>query len=302
MLISLKRVIRNGYRNFSRNLALNSAAVFIMSIVVFLITMLFIFNLASKILLSSVQEKVDISIYFKTDVSVEDILEIKSNIAKIPEVKEVEYVSKEQALEKFIEKHKEDPIIMESLTEIGENPLIASLAVKAHNAFQYGEIAKFLEDNLYKDLVDRVDYYQRKPVIEKIFNITSGINQGGILFSIVLGAIAFLIGFNTLRIAIHNCSEEVSIMRLVGASNWFIRGPFLIQGIIVGVLSALFAFLTVFLVSFAIDLKIKMIAPDISFFNLFLSNFWMIVLIQLIIGIGLGIISTMAAIRKCLKV
>lgn len=302
MLTSFKRIIKTGWKGFSRNIGLSMATIFVMAMVISLATLLFLLNPAADILVSNILDKVDISVYFKEDAIPEDILRAKSEISMIPEVKEVEYVSKEEALERFIERHKDDPTMMESLTEIGNNPFLASLNIKAWEISQYGQVSNFLEAASFKDLIDKVDYYQRKPVINKILSVVSGINKGGIFLSIVLGLIAILIAFNAIRIAIYNSSEEISTMRLVGASNKFIRGPFLIQGIVVGVFAAFITLLITFGISWGFDSRIEAVAPEISTFSLFLSNFWVLLLIQLATGIGLGIISSTIAIRKYLKI
>lgn len=281
---------------------MSMATILIMVVVISLATLLFLLNPASKILISGLQEKVDISVYFGEDVLPEDIWEVESEISRIPEVKGVEYVSREQALEKFIERHRDDPVLMESLTEVGYNPFLASLNIKAWQVSQYEQVTNFLETGPFRNLIDKVDYYQRKPVIEKVFSITSGINKVGIFFSIIFGAIAILVAFNTIRIAIYNSSEEISIMRLVGASNWFVRGPFLIQGAIVGFIATLITLIITFGICYGLDSKIRVIAPEISIFSLFLSNFWTLILIQLATGIGLGVLSSFVAIRKYLRI
>ena len=302
MFTSFKRIFQIGYKSFFRNISLSIATVSIMVMVVFLATMLFLFNSVSQILISDIQEKIDISVYFKEDTLVENIMEMKSNISKIPEVKNVEYVSKEQALETFIERHRDDPVLMESLTEVGKNPFLASLNIKAQQASQYEQVAKFLEGDSFKDSINKVDYYQRKPVIERLFSITSGINRTGITIGIVLGIIAILVVFNTIRITIYSTNGEISIMRLVGASNWFIRGPFLVQGVIAGVLATLIVLLITFSICYGFDSKIRILVPQISTFGIFISSFWTLILIQLLTGVGLGVISSMIAVRKYLKV
>jgi len=281
---------------------LGLATIFIMVIVISLPTFLFLLNPASKILISDIKEKVDISVYFNEDASLEDISLVNSAVSKIPEVEEVEYISKEQTLERFIKKHKDDPVLMESLTEIGNNPFLSSLNIKAWQASQYEQVTKFLETGPFGNLINKVDYHQRKPVIEKIFSIISNVNKAGILFASVLGIIAILVAFNAIRIAINNSEEGIKVMRLVGASNWFIRGPFLVQGVIIGSLAALIALLTTLGLCFLISPKIKLIVPEISIFSLFVSNLGALILIQLATGIGLGVISSMIAIRKYLKI
>ena len=302
MFTSFKRIIKTGWNGFSRNIGLSVATIFVMTMVISLATLLFLLNPASNILVSDIMEKVDISVYFKEDVAPEDIFAAEIEISKIPEVKDIEYVSKEEALERFIEKHKDDITMMESLTEIGQNPFLASLNIKAWEISQYRQVSNFLETASFKNLISKVDYYQRKPVIDKVFSVISGINKGGIFFSIILGLIAILVAFNTIRIAIYNSSEEISTMRLVGASNRFIRGPFLVQGIIVGVFAALITLLITFGICLSFNSRIRVIAPEISTFALFVGNFWALLLIQLATGIGLGIVSSTIAIRKYLKI
>ncbi len=302
MFISLKRIIKTGWKGFRRNIGLSLATILIMVIVICLATLLFLLNPVSKILIADIKEKVDISVYFKEDISSEYILEVESEISKIPEVKDVEYISKDQALEKFIEKHQDDPVLMESLTELGFNPFLASLNIRAWDPSQYEQVVNLLETSSFRNLIDKVDYYERKPVIEKVFSMISGLNKIGIFFSIVFAAIAVLIAFNTIRIAIYNSGEEISIMRLVGASNWFIRGPFLIQGIVIGFIAVLITLLITFGLCYGFDARIKTIASDISIYSIFISNFFFLFLIQLATGIGLGMISSYIAVRKYLKI
>jgi len=297
-----KRVIKTGWKGFRRNIGLSLATILIMVIVISLATLLFLLNPVSKILIADIEKKVDISVYFKEDISSEYILEVESEISKIPEVKDVEYISKDQALEKFIEKHKDDPVLMESLTELGSNPFLASLNVRAWDPSQYEQVANLLETSSFRNLIDNVDYHDRKPVIEKVFSVVSGLNKIGIFFSILFAAIAVLIAFNTVRIAIYNSGEEISVMRLIGASNWFVRGPFLIQGIIIGFIAVLITLLITFGLCYGFDARIKTIAPDISIYSIFVSNFFLLFLIQLATGIGLGIISSYTAVRKYLKI
>lgn len=299
---SLKRVIKTGYLDFYRNIGLSAATVLIMVMVIFLVTLLSFLSPISKSIIFSVQERVDISVYFKEDALPEDIFEVKTQLVKISEVKEVEYVSKEDALANFTEAHKDDQTIMNSLTELGSNPFLPSLNIRAYQASQYESVAKFLENSSSKDLFDKVDYHQRKPIIEKVAAIVGVLNRIVILLSVVLGAIAFVVAFNAIKIAIYSTSEEISVMRLVGASNWFVRGPFIVQGVIVGALAAVIALLITSAISYGLDSKIKFFAPEISVFSLFLANFWKLFLLQLATGIGLGVISSFFAIRKYLKI
>ena len=301
MFSSLKRIIKSGWISFRRQSGLSLATIFIMVLTISLITSLFLFYLSSQFLISSLEAKADISVYFKEDSKEEDILGVKEELTKNFKVKDINYIFKEEALEKFIQRHKDDPMLMESLKEVG-NPFLASLNIKTFEAFQYEEVTNFLAQAPFKNLIEKVDYYQKKPIIERIFSITSTINKVGILSSLILGLIAILVAFNTIRLAIYNFKEEITIMRLVGASNWFIRGPFLVQGIISGMLAIFFTIL-IFLISLHfLSPKIESFFAGLNIFDYFINNFLTIFLIQLTIGVGLGVVSSLIAIRKCLEV
>ncbi len=301
MLTSLKRVIKSGWKGFSRNMGLSFATMFIMVMVILMVTFLYFLHPVSDILISDVKQKVDVSVYFKEDVVEDNIMEVKAEIARIDKVNGVEYVSKEQALETFLNKHKNDPTLIESLTEVGYNPFLASLNIRAEETFNYEQVANLLNNTVFKDLVEKIDYTQRKPVIEKVYAFAAGVNKAGVGFSLLFGAIAIIIAFNTIRIAIHNSREELSIMRLVGASNWFVRGPFLMQGIFIGFISALIAFILSFLVAYSINSRLGDIL-SLNAFELFMSRAVVLLGLQIVVGVSLGAVSSLIAVRKYLKI
>lgn len=302
MLTSLKRVIRYSWISFKRQSSLTFATIFIMVMAISLIGFLFLFHQTSHFFITQVQEKADFSIYFKEGILEEDILNVKEEISKIPEVKNVEYISHQEATKKLLERH---PELKESVRETEVILNLASLNIQAQTASQYQAIADFLDGTLkpsLKNFIEKVDYPQRKLIIEKIFKLTSEINRFLIFLSLILATIAILVAFNQIRLAIYNLRREITIQRLVGASNWFIRGPFLVQGVISGILATLISLLIFALVCWGLNPKIAVLFPDLNIFYLFLSNFWNLVLIQLGSGIGLGVISSLIAIRKYLRV
>jgi len=302
MFTLIKRILKSGWLSFSRDGGLAAATCFIVLIPIFLATSLFLLKDVSQFLISTIQEKADISVYFKESASEEDILKVEEEISKIPEVKNVKYVSKEEALESFVQRHKDEPVLMESLEEVGGNPFLAALNIKAFQANQYQAVANFFEAGTFENLIEKVDYYQRKPVIERIFALTSGMEKAGWISAIVLAIVAILVAFNTIRLAILNQKEEIKVQRLVGASNWFIRGPFLVQGAISGTLAAIICLLIFTLICWFLSPKIEILFSGLNIWRYFTSNFFTIILIQLVTGIGLGVISSTIAIRKYLRV
>jgi cell division transport system permease protein len=288
MFTLIKRILRSGWQNFSREGEMVFATVFILFLAITVVTSLFIFKDASQLLISGLQEKVDISIYFKDDVVEREILDIQEELSQFPEVKEVQYVSREQALESFIERHQEEPVLMESIEEVGGNPFLASLNIKAWQASQYGKISDLLENPNFSGFIEKVDYYQRREVIEKIFSLTSIVSKALIVFSLILIIVAVLVSFNTIRLSIVNRQEEIKIQRLVGASNRFIRGPFLVQGAISGIVATLICLLLFTFTFWIFSPRIEVFFPGFNLFNLFLNNFWILLSIQLSSTLGSG--------------
>ncbi len=303
MFTNLKRILKFAATDFSRNRGGSFAAIFVLVIIISLVTSLFLFQGVSQFLISQVQEKIDISAYFKEDTSEEDVLDVKTELSKFSsEVEDIQYISKEEALEKFIEKHKDNPDFMKALEEVGGNPFLASLNIKTKLPSQYEKLSNFLETGQFRSLIEKVDYYQKRPTIEKVFAVTSAVNNFGIGLSIVLVLVAVLVVFNTTKLAIYNSKEEISTMRLVGASNWFIRGPFITQGAICGFFACLICLLIFSSVTFFLGPKLAVLLPGFNLFNYFIANFWAILLIQVIFGMGLGIISSFIVVKKYLKV
>lgn len=297
----LKRIMKAGWLNFHRNFGISVATCFIIAMTVFLIASLFLLRNATNILIEGLEKKVDISVYFKEVAPEEEILGLKEEIAKMPEVKEVEYVSRTQALERFVQRYQNNPVVMESLLEVG-NPLLPALNITAWQAAQYPALTAYLENISQKNLIDKVDYFERKPVIERVSSITTTINTIGIGLSLFLAIIAILVAFNQIRLAIYTSKEEISIQRLVGASNWFIRAPFLVQGAISGLFAAFGTFI-VFTITIAfLNPKFIILSPDLNLLNVFWGRFWLFLLIHLFTGIALGVISSFLAIRKYLEV
>ena len=291
-----------GYRGLIGDGSQVFATIFILTVAILLASSLFLSGRVSQFLIDSLESKADISVYFQEIALEEDILQVQEEMAKMPEVKELVYISKDRALEEFKERYADNPVLMDSIRELGGNPFLASLRIQAKESDQYQAVAGYLDNLNLTDIIEKVDYSQRQNVIERIFSITSFLGKTGILFSLILIAIAILITFNTIKLAIYNFQEEVKIQRLVGASNWFIRGPFLAQGAIAGIISALISLLVLFFIAWLFSPKVQVFLPDLNIFKMFWSNFGFILFIQLATGIALGSISSLIAIRKYLKI
>ena len=137
-----------------------------------------------------------------------------------------------------------DSVLSKALQEVGDNPFLPSLNITTNgDPRNMQQVANILQTSDFSKLIDKVDFSQKKDTIEKVYSITSNINIFGIILGVILIIVAILVVFNTIKLAIENSKEEISTMRIVGASNWFIRGPFVIQGIIYGVIAFLICIL-----------------------------------------------------------
>lgn len=301
MFTSFKRIIHYGWTHFRRQATFSIASIFIMFIMLFLGASLFLFQGTVEFLSATLLEKVDMSVYFNQNLPEEEILKIKDDLMKIPEVKNIEYVSREEALDRFTKRHQSDSGIMESLAEVGGNPLLASLNIRARDSQQYADIFNFLGSDSYKESIVKVDYLQKKPIIERLFSLTSKANKTGLLLCLFFASVAVLLVFNQIRLAIYNSKKEIKIMRLVGAPNWLIQGPFLIQGFFIGILAVLLCFLIFIPVCFFLSPKLETIVPEFNVFNYFISNFFFIFGFQLAVGLGIAIFSSLICLRKYLK-
>jgi cell division transport system permease protein len=304
MFTSFKRITSFAINDFSRNKGISLAAIFVLVITITLVTGLFFFQGVTKYLVSQVQDKIDITAYFREDASEDDILKVKDEILKMsPDVKGVEYISKDEALTIFTEKHKDNNVFSKALEEVGQNPFLPSLnIITTGSASQYEQISDILQTDTYSTLIEKVDFSQKKDTIEKVFAITSNINFLGFILGIILVVVAILVVYNTIKLTIDGSKDEISTMRIVGASDSFIRGPFIVQGAIYGLVAFIICILLSAIFAYSFSSKLGIILPGFSILNYFLSNFWIFVLIQLGFGVGLGMISSFIVVRKYLKV
>ena len=299
---TLRRIIKTGALSFWRNRWISSATIAVMVIALGLITGLIILSAATSAVLLTLEEKVDITVYFKLDTPENDILKVKDELESFPEVKAVEYVSRDEALIRFREGHQENPLITQSLDELGDNPLEASLNVKARVISEYASIASFLEGRRFSSIIDTVNYRENRLVIERLSSIITMAKRSGLVLALALAVVAVLVTFNTIRLTIYSLREEIGVMRLVGGSNWYIRGPFIVEGVLYGIAASVIVLLVSIPVINIISPKLVGFLPGITLSEYFYSNIVELFLLQTVIGVILGVLSSMIAMRKHLQV
>lgn len=300
-----KRIARSGLKNFIRNGTVAWASVLVITITLSVLTGLLFFQAVLNYSLTQIQDKVDVTVYFTTDASEDKVFEIKTSLEALPEVAQVTYESADEALAKFKERHSNDYLTLQALEELSDNPLGASLNIKAGQTSQYESIIKFFEDDSAlgkqnESLIEKINYNQNKVIIDRLTSIIDGARTLGFLITLILAFVSVLITYNTVRLAIFISREEISIMKLVGASPQYIRGPFVIEGVICGVIASLVTLILFYPVSLWLGNKMTAFL-GLNLFDYYLSHLGEILLIIIFSGIFLGAISSFFAIRKYLK-
>ncbi len=302
IFITLQRILKTGLANFWRNGWLSFATTIVMVLALFIMgTILmvdFIFNSALK----NIEEKVDISVYLNQGLKEEEIAEMKNRISTLESVKNIEYISKDEAWKKFQERHKDNTAISLSIKELNENPLYATFNIKTKELNQFPEVINFLKQDEYKEKINKINYEENKPQIEKLSEIINTIQKSGMAITVIFLIISVLITFNAIRLTIYSHQQEIEIMRLVGASNWYIKAPFVVEGVIYGFLGSIIALLAFYPLIYFVSERINGYLPDINILQFFQSNFAVIFSIQMLSGIMVGIISSLIAIGRYLKI
>jgi len=299
---SLRRIFQVGWINFKRNRYLSIGTTGVMVLVLVLFSGLMAVNFLSSEIVISLQEKVDVSAYFKTDISEEEILGIKSELELLSNVKNVEYISAVQALDEFKERHAGDAIIQDSLAELDFNPLQASLNIKADDPSQFASIVQFLEANQFRSVIDKINFYENEKVIERLQSISGGIQNWGFILTMILAVIAVLVTFNTIRLTIYNQRQEIEIMKLVGGSNWHIKAPYLVEGGLYGAFAAAVTAAIFYPTIFFVSPKVESLMPGVSLISYFKTNMFQFLFLVFFVGVLLGVVSSFVAIRRFLKV
>jgi cell division transport system permease protein len=306
--LSTKRVFKSGLQNFFRNGFVSLSSVLIMTITLFIITSIILLGGFLNYSLGQVKNKVDVNVYFVTSASSSDILSIKKSIESLPEVSSVEYISREDALANFREKHKGDDLTLQALDELGTNPLGATINIKAKDPSQYAGIAQYL-DEMSKGLlstgglkiIDKVNYAQNKLVIDRLTTIINSANIIGIWFAIIFILISIIVTYNTIKLSIFMARDEISVMRLVGASNMYVKGPFVISGLFCGIVSAIIILIAFAVITFSINKYYGSYFMGFDLFNYYVINFLQISGAIFGTGIVLGSLASYLAAHKYLR-
>lgn len=305
---TFQRIIRTGFYNLLRNAWLAVAAIAVMVVTLTIVLFSIIANVTFNSTIAQITSRINISVYLKDSVTVAQRNSLITELRTLPNVREVAFVSKEQALSQYRTENADNQSLLQAISETG-NPLPASIRIDPNDPAQIQSIKSFLDQPANIALQDPqagTSYSgDRKDAVDKITNATDVLRQVGAVAVLVFAVISMLIIFNTIQMAIFNRRDELTIMRLLGATTWYIRGPFVVESIIYGVIAAVVSVLIIkgIFVMAASALQASSLGLlDISYASTyFQDNMWRLLAMQLIVGVSIGAISSVIATRRYLK-
>ena len=298
MFTSIKRICRLGWKNFKRSGGLSVVAIVVLMMTTFLATSLLLAREVSEEAIQEVEESADISIYFNLATPEEQIQSIAEDLQEEFDLAGIDYVSRHQALENFRDRHGSNEILMSALDEVG-NRFSATLNIKAGDVSDYRAVSDYARSN-YSEVVDEIDFYRRQEAIESIFAITGRVQRSLIVLGGILALVSIFIVFGTVRLSIYSLNKEIKVMKLVGASNGFMQGSFVVQGFILGLIASVLSLIILFGLALLMHQGYNVFG--INFESHIIDNLTFILGLQLSTGIGLSVISSFVAVQKYLKV
>jgi len=305
LLLDVKRIFREGLVSFWRNKIVSFSSVLVMTMSLLMLSSILFLNGVLDFSLAQFQDRVDVNIYFFPDAPENEILELKQKISLIPEVRDVSYVSKEEALVDFEERHANDNLIQRSLEELGYNPLGASLNIRAYESTQYEAIIAAIESEpavSNSNFVERSNYNDNEKIINRLNQFSSVVR--GIAYAIMMffAIVSILVVLSTMRISIYAAKNEITVKRLVGAEHRYVRGPFTVIGALYGLIAGLVTYISLFPITKWLSGVTASFFGGMDISTYLQQNALQFFIILCASGVILGVIASLLAIRKYLRV
>ncbi len=306
--VTIKRIVRAGFLDFWRNAFVSFASIIVMTVTLFVVGMVIFAGVMLNFTITELRNKVDVSVYFLTTTPEDRITSLKSALEARPEVTSVTYVSRDDALAQFRERYKDDQLALSALEELGDNPLEASLQIRAKDISQYEAIAQFAQNqdtqNGTAASIDKISFYDAKYrlALNRLESITNSAQRLGLIVIAILILTTIAISFNTLRLAIYSSREEIQVMRLVGAGAFFVRAPFMIEGMLYGLVAGFITLLLFYPLTWWLGSATQSFFGGVNVFTYYLTHFFMFFGIIVGTGVVLGAIASYLAVRRYLKI
>lgn len=301
--MSLFRIIKFALQDIWRNVSLSFMTVLILILMLLSINTLLVVRVLTKEAVNSINSQLDVSVHFVPNADEKQIQELQAYLTSFPEVSSVTFFDANKVLENFKAANQTRPKVLESLGELDENPFGASIVVKTHNPADYGKIIKALDVPEYGALIQDKDFVDTQAGITRIHAITSQVERFTIILTALFAVISFVIIFNTIRVAIYTQRMEISIKKLVGASNWFVRGPYIFESFFFSLISSVIAGVVIYFALKGIEPHIDGIFSQASILtNYYKTNILELAVFQFAAVLLLTIMTSLLAMRRYLKV
>ncbi|OGL24550.1 hypothetical protein A3A68_00025 [Candidatus Saccharibacteria bacterium RIFCSPLOWO2_01_FULL_48_13] len=304
--ITFERILKNGVVGFGRNIWLAIAAIAMMGITLTILLFAVVANATFAHTIDIITDRIDVSVFLKDSVDSGDRAQLIDDLKKVENVESVQYISKDEALKRYRAQNVDNPELLAAISEV-DNPLSQEIIVQPIDANNMQPIKDYLEQPAIAELQSDPTSYSgdRKEAIDKIAKATRFFEQAGVVGIVIFALISTLIIFNTIRMAIFNRRDELVIMRLLGASTWYIRGPFVVETILYGLVAAAFSLIicaSLFAIASSTLQASSLGLLDIKYSGeYFKDNLWLILVVQLAAGIVIGAVSSIIATRRYLK-
>ncbi|MEK7644249.1 MAG: permease-like cell division protein FtsX [Patescibacteria group bacterium] len=302
-MLSFLRIIKFSLQDIVRNLSLSLTTILILILMLLSINTLIGVRILTQEAITSIKNQIDVSIYFNAEAKDAEIGEVKTYLSSFPEVLTSTYFTSAETLAKFKEMYRDSPKILETIEELGGNPLGAMLVVKTRDPKDYVKIIKALSVPEYDTIIEAKTFGDTEKAIEKIQVITNQVEKFSLALTSIFALISFIIIFNTIRVAIFTHRTEISIKKLVGASNWFVRGPYLVESLLFSIIAVVISFGTVRFAARFSDPYISAIFERSGILTNYVNSHIMeLVGVQFAAVLALTFATSLLAMRKYLRV
>jgi len=297
------RSIKYAFQDIGRNFGMSFMTVFILVLMLLSVNTLWSVDVVTNEAIKLVKEQINVSVYFSADATDKNVEDIQKYVKSFPEVIDFTLLNREQVLESFRQRHSLNGEVLQALDELGDNPFGPTAIIKTREPNDYQKIITALDLPEYNNLIEAKSFDENREAIDKIHNITKRLETMVLGLAVLFAIISFLVIFNTVRVAIQGQRMEISIKRLVGASNWFIRGPYVLESLVFTVVSVALTAGVVFWGLNFVDKYLAVVFPSaFSLTNYYFSHILSIFGVQAVAVLLLTILSSGLAMRRQLKV
>ncbi len=277
-MTKLARIVKFALQNLGRNWWLTLMTVVVLTVTLFSVNVLLALNVIADSAVASLENRIDVSVYVKPGATDDEKSSLRSYLASLPQVADVETVSPDDALARFRERHKEEPEVLKALDEVGGNPLGATMIVHARSIDGYPAIITALDHPAYRDLIAEKNFDDYTSLIARVQALQGKLRAFGIALLALFAFIAMVIMVNAVRVAIFTHKEEIAIMKLVGASGMFIRGPYLVESAILSLAALILSSAAIMGAAYGgAGYLFQFLGTDPGLMPFFVGNAWAIV-------------------------